>query len=85
MIKQTSDEQLEAWRGAVAASEKHLKIAAQLQRDGLEALQMLRAEKGADKTKLREARAMLALGVTMEKDAHTHLLMLYRTKPRATK
>lgn len=68
------------WENAVAASERHLKIAAQLQRDGLEA--MREAKQSRDEGAERNAMAILETGVSIERTAYGELLTLHRSKPR---
>lgn len=83
---QASQKQIERWEQAVEANEKHLKISAQLQREGLEGLRLAMNSKGEEAVRAsREARALLDLGVSMERDAHKELLILERTKPRGAK
>ena len=65
---------LKVWQDAVAASERHLKIAAQLQRAGLETL------KGEGKEE--DAYKPLEAGVAMERAAYKELISLHFNKPR---
>lgn len=69
---------LTVWQAAVDAAERHLKIAAQLQRDALQGMAAARTEGDAPRDWLRA----LEMGVTIERAAHTELLTLHRNKPR---
>lgn len=68
------------WQESVAACERHLKMAAQLQKDGLE--MMVRGKKDDDAKLARSGRQTMAEGVRMEQATNRELLALQRNKPR---
>lgn len=84
MRKRMSDDLMAAWEAALAAAERHVKMATQLQKDGLEMMMAAKNEEDVRKSRLRakEGRQSLAMGVQMERSAYDTVLALQRNKPR---
>ncbi|MBK8434504.1 MAG: hypothetical protein IPL28_25850 [Chloroflexi bacterium] len=81
MTSQHTPELLAVWQAAVDACQRHLKIAAELQKEGLMGLKMARAQE-ATAADVKMWRGMLADGVRMERAANGELLLLHKTRPR---
>lgn len=77
-----NDERLVDWQAAVEAARKHIKLAGQLQHDGVEGIKRIRAGQGSVLS-LKECHQSVGLGVRMERGAYQNLLYLHRVKPKA--
>lgn len=71
---------MEVWQASVTACERHLKMAAQLQTDGLRMMQQGRDN--GDAKVAADGRRTLMMGVDMEQKTNRELLSLNRNKPK---
>jgi hypothetical protein len=75
-----------AWKAAVDASDKHVKIAQALQGQGGKLLEAVNASKNDDPAKQvaqgAQALAIIEKGVRMEREARDKLIELYQEEPK---